>query len=564
MRFLLLSLLLILPILAFSEPTPLFQPLTPSMRVSEVGQNSSGHIAATTYGLVNHSATLGDFSLTLDSKTYAATIKRISEWHGGVSRPLRTIEGSLSFAGLEEGNFTITETSDRSDRVLMSHFLLRDGRAFRLASRSSIAVLREVSVDTLPECEHPPHAPRASQVSVTRSATQDSTELATIDVMIVYSPEARIGAGGTAEIESEVANAITMANTAYSESGIGLQLQLVGTYELDSPESGSMSQDLVSLTETDDAKWDNIHDLRNESGADLVTALLDNNSSCGLGWVMTSPEAFPDFGFSVISRDCIGNHSLAHELGHNMGAQHNVENAGTGGAYAHSYGWRFTGDSEGALRTIMAYTPGLRINRFSNPNISYDGQALGKLGEADNASTLESTKIIVAAYRAAASPTPISSTPTPTVAATPTATATPIETSPNPAPVLSPTPENPLTSEPTAPVPIPSSTPTALPEASRVQQLAVIRKISRQGLVIFITTALDAEGKPVAMEPIVLHEAYVGPTQTRLTNRRGTARFKVSAQGEYYFSVGEFLSKTYVIKRSRNRRRNRQASHKIR
>lgn len=559
MRFVFLLTVFSWPLLAFSQSNQLFQALTTSIRTSQEPHHSSEYIASTTYGLVNHAVTSSDFDLTLGSKTYAAIITKITDWQNSVSQPLRTIQGSLYLEGNAQGSFTITKTTEHAAPVLMSHFLLTDGRTFRLASGSSLAVLSEISIDKLPDCDHPPHPPQPIQRPSSRNDNLVNQDFTTIDVMLVYSPDARLAAGGVAQIESEVANAIALANTAYSESGIGVQLQLVKTYELDSPESGSMSQDLVSLTEADDSKWDEIHKLRDESGADLVAALLNNNTSCGLGWVMTAPSAYPDYGFSVIARDCIGNHSLAHELGHNMGAQHDVDNSAAQGAYTYSYGWRFSGDTEGPLRTIMAYAPGFRINRFSNPNLMYDGQALGIIGQADNASTLERTKGIVASYRSAPTPTPEwTSTPTMTGTTSPTPTATPLATLPTPVPTPNPFSENTASPEPTATHPIPSPTPNSLPEIDRIARLTVDRRISRQGQVIFVVRALDTREQPVAMVPVVLSEAFLGDIETRFTNRRGTARVKVHAKGAYYFTAGDIRSRGYTVKRYRKRsRRNR-------
>jgi hypothetical protein len=113
------------------------------------------------------------------------------------------------------------------------------------------------------------------------------------------------------------------------------------------------------------------------------------------------------------------NYTFAHELGHNMGCQHDVELDGpdpvTGdvrlaGAFSFSYGWHFTADGK-AYDTIMSEFGGLRISRFSSPNLTYLGQTTGIADKADNARSINNSADIVAAFRTTVVPDDGSSTP---------------------------------------------------------------------------------------------------------------------------------------------------------
>ena len=87
---------------------------------------------------------------------------------------------------------------------------------------------------------------------------------------------------------------------------------------------------------------------------------------------------------SVTRRDCAeGGPVFAHEIGHNLGADHNKEQ---GKNIHHDDGHGHF--IRGGYRTIMAYCkPGYNkwINYFSNPEVSYLGSPTGVYGEATNA-----------------------------------------------------------------------------------------------------------------------------------------------------------------------------------
>jgi len=112
----------------------------------------------------------------------------------------------------------------------------------------------------------------------------------------------------------------------------------------------------------------------------------------------------------VVLWDCaVSNFSFAHELGHNQGCAHNREDAGLFcNRYSYSFGHRFTGATQGRLRTILSYASGTfenstRIGRFSNPDVNFDGRAtgvpIGQSNEAHNAQTITNTRRSVEDFR---------------------------------------------------------------------------------------------------------------------------------------------------------------------
>ncbi len=231
---------------------------------------------------------------------------------------------------------------------------------------------------------------------------QDSPDQ--IDVMVVYTAQARANAGGTAAIQNTINLAISETNTGYINSQVNQRFVLVHTQEFNYPESDFYTM-LVDLRDADGDALDPVHALRDSYSADLVVMLVDNVQYCGLAYVMTTPNvSFAPYAFSVVSRICAtGYYSFAHETGHNMGSQHNRENASQPGAYDFSYGLYNTALD---FRTIMAYNcPGgcIRVNHWSNPYVTYQGAPTGIINGAPNAAynalSLDQTAPYVANFR---------------------------------------------------------------------------------------------------------------------------------------------------------------------
>jgi peptidyl-Asp metalloendopeptidase len=226
------------------------------------------------------------------------------------------------------------------------------------------------------------------------------------NVLVVYTPAARLAAGGSAAMDTLIHLAVRETNTGYGNSGIRQVLNLVHAQEVDYSESGfDWDLALDRLTGMNDGYLDQVHILRDTYKADAVVLMVDNGLFCGQSWLMTSPQpSFAASAFSLVNWDCAtGNYSFAHELGHLMGSHHDWNTTSEIGCFTYSKGYQAPNRS---FRTIMAYDcPGgcPRINHWSNPDILYNGQPTGVyyLGSnpADNRRSINSTTPVVIKWR---------------------------------------------------------------------------------------------------------------------------------------------------------------------
>ena len=247
-------------------------------------------------------------------------------------------------------------------------------------------------------------------------------EMPTIDVAVFYTPGARRQAGGNAEVETMIDLWVAETNQAYQDSGVNQEIGLAAREEVDyEVENRNRALALDRLRDSADGYMDEVHEIRDRTGADLVHLIADGTGPAGIA---NTPGAF---GVTCASCD---SSTFAHELGHNMGLWHDRYVDGGSGDLPFSHGYvnqrAFTASAPEPSRwlTIMAYNlqcddAGFScdsIMRFSNPNQTWLGDPLGVSGgqrtqavdgPADAARTLNLTRHSVADFRPRASGNPL-------------------------------------------------------------------------------------------------------------------------------------------------------------
>lgn len=279
-----------------------------------------------------------------------------------------------------------------------------DGRLFTIEPRAEGPLVTEWEESLVPG-DAPSIEPRMPvPLAATPRLPASLDGVAEIDVLVLYTAEAAAAGGGASGVESTVALAVEEANRSFTDSGVEARIRLVDARPTTYDEAEfDFRQTLLRLALPGDGHLDDAPTLRDELGADHVVLIVDHAGPyAGIGYQMTATNApvFAPSAYSVVSRAyAAGHYTFAHELGHNMGANHDAANAEDG--YRHdSRGHQVPGAE---YRTVMAYAcPDSycrRVGQWSNPSIDHGGHATGVTNAADNARTLNLTAHITAGFR---------------------------------------------------------------------------------------------------------------------------------------------------------------------
>lgn len=249
------------------------------------------------------------------------------------------------------------------------------------------------------------NTPEIQQLVQDQGASAQQSGTPTLDVLIAYTASARQRMGSTTAVQALAQATVAEVNQGFLSSGINAVLRLARIAEVSAPPGEAATGSYLSEITSNFA---GLQALREESGADLVSLWIDGPGSgggiVGIAWIMQwVGNNFGHSAYSIVEINWVDGpaHSFAHEIGHNLGAAHDRQNAGLSGAYDYSYGYQQEFYDPRFL-TIMAYSSGCQggcqsVNLWSNPNVSFGGHAAGVASgpqSADNARTLNTTTAV--------------------------------------------------------------------------------------------------------------------------------------------------------------------------
>ena len=216
-----------------------------------------------------------------------------------------------------------------------------------------------------------------------------------IDVLVAYTKKA---AGNYVDVRRELVDlSIEEGNESFRMSGLRhIKLRLVHAYQTDYVEDGEHFDHLYRMVDKGDGHMEDIHGLRDKYRADVVVLIVDDPAGCGLATrVFTDAED----AFAVVHHECAASsYSLAHEIGHLIGARHdpaldkNTTPFAYGRGYVNGTKWR----------DIMSYKASCggcpRLPVWSSPKVMIKGEPAGT-AELDNARVISEQAARVAAFR---------------------------------------------------------------------------------------------------------------------------------------------------------------------
>jgi len=201
-----------------------------------------------------------------------------------------------------------------------------------------------------------------------------------IDLMLLYTKKA--ASQYVRDPADLLAMAVEQANDTFRNSGLGnISLRLVHTQAVDYDESDGEHFDHLYRMVDGIGAFKGVRNLRNDKKADIVGLVVDDASGCGLS---TRVAADAEEAYFVVHHSCATiTISIAHEIGHILGARHDRAIDANSKPFAYGHGY-----VNGKWRDIMSYQQScegcVRIPYWSNPRVTYKGEPTGTDAE-DNA-----------------------------------------------------------------------------------------------------------------------------------------------------------------------------------
>ena len=337
------------------------------------------------------------------------TVATVKEEHG---RTVWTGRNAL------QGAFLVSAATENEWFGVLA---IPEGATFEITLSGDTATVTEKTDEGgcgLPLSVAPPAPTRAARVMLGDTATTAADappagsvtagEINVVDILFLYDAAALASAGTQLAFDTRMIANVEASNLAIQNSGVdNLQWRFVVSYQVPAyTQTNDMENDLNQITYTTNPPAQFAREKSILHGTDATVLYVGGTRNwAGIAW-MPGRHAVVIWNSSFMT--------MAHEIGHNAGCNHDrVTAEAVDGDGKFNYGYRFTSAGRDT-GTIMSYA-GTRVQYFSNPEISYQGQPLGVPADqpkaAYNARTLRESAAFMAGFRAPTTPPTITSQP---------------------------------------------------------------------------------------------------------------------------------------------------------
>ena len=331
-----------------------------------------------------------------DGRIYEARKLR-DPWPSGMTE----FYGALYESGRQRGWITYVADEEGIEGTITIDQPFRQYQIETLPGRGTWLVEKDIRRDSAEGCGVlTADEPISTHLRAERAPAND-TKVVTAKILLLYSPEAGKAFGSKA-IKKKFANLLKGVNKAYSESGTYLKFQLAGVVEWTGYEElGDSREDarlLLKALENQESQ-----EILNRYRADLVALVVkEPGVTRARAYQLQRPGQFPSGIPSVYGYKDTDVRTFAHELGHNLGADHEPGNTDR---RENQWPYAFGHQVPGKFSSLMAYwnhcdpycLPWLPW--LSNPELSYEGLPLGIANERDNRQVVNNNRRAVASIR---------------------------------------------------------------------------------------------------------------------------------------------------------------------
>jgi hypothetical protein len=278
-----------------------------------------------------------------------------------------------------------------------------DGHAYKIQTTKDAQVHQVIEVDEAAYAHGPTRhmakktnpdqdGPMAGLAqSAKSSAVIQSASAAPTTIPIIFAYTATVAANAAAagqDVRAAIQNAASIVNTVWQNSGVNVTVTpiIVAADSSITDDAGLLLGDhlnyLSGFYAASNTGYAKLRQLRDANGAELVQLIIagsDTDPSCGVAFVPDRPITWDGqtLTYSTVRYSCIGS-TNAHEIGHNMGLNHDRTTDNITDQSVYNVGYY---DPIALTRDVMSYSnpcPRCKAQRlYSSPSLTVNGAPLG-------------------------------------------------------------------------------------------------------------------------------------------------------------------------------------------